>query len=49
MIQMFTLRTLWWFVVSCSPGLHRDEHVELLEKLEGKMLKQSEHLCRHDN
>jgi len=31
---------LWWFVLSCSPRLHRGEHVELLEKLEGKVFKQ---------
>ena len=30
----------WWFVLSCSPRLRRGEHVELFEKLEGKVFKQ---------
>jgi len=31
---------LWWLVLSCSPRLRRGEHVELFEKLEGKVFKQ---------
>jgi len=31
---------LWWFVVSCSPRLHRSEHVELFEKREKEVLEQ---------
>jgi hypothetical protein len=30
-----------WFVLSCSPRRRRGEYVELFEKFEGKMLKQS--------
>jgi len=39
---------LWWFVISCSPRLRRGEHVELLKKLEGEMLKQRERLGFRD-
>jgi len=31
---------LWQLVLSCSPRLRRGEHVELFEKLEGKVFKQ---------
>ena len=39
---------LWGLMVSCSPRLRRDEHVELFEKPEGEMLKQRERLRCHD-
>jgi len=39
---------LWRFKISCSPRLCRGEHIELFEKLEGKVLKQPQRFHFHD-
>ena len=42
---MYQLR---WLVVLRSPRRRRGEHVELVEKLEGEVVKQRERLLLHD-